>query len=335
MMNNLKTIFSSSQSVAKLVAILCIALQSHGADIFSQPAKVEELSFPTTRAILDATRSGDIPNALANYDDIDKQVRYRDGLGKSVAAIIQQQHLVPTDVMRSDIASSIGWMLQYISEFELSGGKNERRAEIFQSFWQNFCDRHTKDNPKLRDEVDSILKTYSQAVKESLILKKERDDRRAAESEKGQRQADAAIQQMNDAAAQKRAAADAEAARERAVDTVRATAIQKAMQAQAEVKRKKLAETLASPAYNLWEASVQVEEGVRLIVDGQQLLTRQTEIERESGVIDLTARRAAGERVAAGKLLVRQAFETYRQLGGKALTPEEVKAGPDPAAEYR
>lgn len=253
-----------------------------------------------------------------------------------MVALLEKKKIASKSSLRNNAASSLGLMFVNISKYELSGRKDEFAPKSFRKNWDLFfSDPETKAIPRLRDELDSIYKQYAQAVAESVILKKQREDQRLAEGMEKQRQSDLTLQQMSEAAGQKKAMADAQAASKRAEDETRAAAVQQAMTAQAEVKRKKLQEVVESPAYKLWEASVRVEEGMRLIDGGQKELASETAIERESGVVNLTKRRAAGERVAAGKLLVDEAFEAFRSLGGEAVTPEEVKAGPDPAAEYR
>ena len=90
-----------------------------------------------------------------------------------------------------------------------------------------------------------------------------------------------------------------------------------------------------SPAYKIWQAALQIDEGQKMVKTGQKALDHDDAVERESGVVDLSARRAAGEQIVAGKRLIEQAFSTYKQLGGTARTPDAVRAGPDPAQEYR
>lgn len=100
-------------------------------------------------------------------------------------------------------------------------------------------------------------------------------------------------------------------------------------------RERKLAEVFASSAYKQWEAAFQVQKGEELISNAQRMLDHDDAVQRESGVTDLAARRAAGEQMVAGKSLVETAFGSYRELGGKAATAKEVVAGSDPAADYR
>ena len=58
---------------------------------------------------------------------------------------------------------------------------------------------------------------------------------------------------------------------------------------------------------------------------------KQREIEKESGVINLTTARNAGEMIVRTKDQLNQAFQTYKNLGGKAKTPDAVKlTAPNP-----
>ena len=101
------------------------------------------------------------------------------------------------------------------------------------------------------------------------------------------------------------------------------------------VRQDKLAEILASPDYKQWEAAKIVQQGEKMISNAQLRLDHDDAVQRESGVTDLAARRAAGEQMVTGKKMVETAFGTYKKLGGKASNPNEVVAGSDPAAEYR
>ena len=331
-------ITGSFRFAAQWAVVLLIGAQLHAADLFSTPAKdnaVEGATFTSVTALLDATRSGDIPRMLTSKD-LSAQGRFKSGVGASVLSILQTQNVIQKGSIRHDTASMIGFLFENVSIHELSGQSDEFATESFRRNWKAFCDYHrVNENPRLRDALDSILKQYSQAVKESMILTKERDDRRVAEAMETQRKSDVAVQKMSETVAQRKAVSDSQAASARAVDQARADAVTQAMQAQANDKKKKLDEVLASNAYKLWEASLRVEQGIELIETGEKELTNEARIEKESGVSDLTARRAAGERVAAGKLLVERSFGAYRELGGKAATPKDVKAGSDPAGEYR
>jgi len=340
MMKSSLTPFTSSlQSAAKLIfvaALLHTASLLHAADPFAAPQKTSEPpSFASVVALLASSRSGEIPQALTS-DNFPTQNRYRIGVGNSVLAILQSQNVLPKSVLRHDTATYLGLMFQNLAKIELSNRTDENATRAFQSNFAQFADYHrANQNPALRTAVDSLLKQYSQAVREYVILAKERTNQTVAQQKEMQRQSDLAVEKIGQEAAQRKGAADAQAASRKMEDDVRRAAVQGAMQSQAEAKKQKLGEIMASTPYKLWEVSLQVEQGVQMIETGGNQLAVQEKIEKESGVADLTARRAAGEQVAAGKLLVEKAFGDYRTLGGKALLPKDVKVGADPAAEYR
>lgn len=329
---------SSFQSAAKLilVALFLVTSSLSAADPFgSSKAESGEPSFSSFDTLLTATRSGEIPRGLTSSDP-GVQGSYRSGVGRSVATILRTRNVLPKEVTRYDTGSSLGLLFLNLTAVEVANRNNESALNSFKNNWAQFCDYHRlNEHPSLRDELDTMFKQYSQAVRESLILTKEKDDRRIAQQAEMQRQTDLNVQRAGEEAAQRKAVADAQAASRKMEDQIRSTATQQAMQAQADAKKMKLAEVQASKPYKLWEVSLQVEQGVRMIEEGEKQLAIEDRIEKESGVSDLAARRNAGERVAAGKLLTERAFRAYQELGGTAPTPQEVKAGADPAAEYR
>jgi hypothetical protein len=330
---------SSLQSAAKLIFVAVLLYTSpllHAADPFT-PAqnKPQPPSFASVAALLAGTRSGEIPEALTSKD-FPTSNRYDKGVGQSVLVILQSQNVLPKSAVRHYTAGDLGLMFQNLTKVELSNRTDENATRAFQGTLKQFLDLHGGDkNPALRTALDTLLKQYSQAVREYAIAAKERENQALAQQAEMQRQSDLTVEKVKQDAAERKAVADAQAASRAKEDEVRRTAAQGAMQARAELKKQKLAEITASTPYQLWEVSLQVEQGVQMIETGKNQLAMQEKIEKESGVADLTARRAAGEQIAAGKLLVEKAFANYRALGGKALTPNDVKAGPDPAADYR
>ena len=189
---------------------------------------------------------------------------------------------------------------------------------------------------------DSFAKEYSKAVKAYVILKQDKEEQAKAAAEKLKKQEDAAERQAQaerekkkDLAKQQNAAEESRIASLTAEEATKAKAIQKARAAQQEERAKQLAECLESPAYKLWQASLEVVAGKQMIQKAQSLMDHDNAVTRESNVSDLAERRVAGEDIVAGKRLVAKAFADYKQLGGTANTPEEVVPGPDPAAQYR
>jgi hypothetical protein len=302
------------------------------ADIFSVSPKQgagASVPYATSSALLAAARSGAIPDLLdkGRLDDI----------GRSVVAILRDEYHVPTQNLRSDTPFHCGLLLANITAYELKDRQGRRTdeqiAETFQSNRKKLFDGLR--NPKFLEAFDSLARDYANVLKETVAQKKELETQRLARDAEKKRQAELAKQQMREEQGKMLAVAVAEAAAKRAEEETRAAVVRQSMEAQAKARMQKLEQILASPAYKLWQVSLQIEEGQRLVESGQKILDYDDAVKRESGVANLTARRTAGEKIVAGKQLFEQAFPVYRQLGGTARTPAEVRAGPDPAREYR
>ncbi len=311
---------------------LFVLQTSEAADIFAPPAKAggnDVKQYTTSAALLAATKSGEVPDAIKDWS----QTRNTEAIGRSVIAILQKEYHVPPTGLRYDTPSLCGLILSNATKYVQGGEKDQELAATFQRNRKGLSDGLR--NPQFMQAFDLLTKNYMLAVKESISLKQQADTRLlAAESEK-LRQANSAQQKMDDARRTEEAAEVAKLASKRAEDETRTAASKAAMQARATARKQKLEEILRSSPYKLWQASLEVEEGMRMIASGQRVLDHDDAVKRESGVTDLTARRAAGERVVAGKELVQNSFRKYQQLGGTASTPAEVRAGDDPAKEYR
>jgi Tfp pilus assembly protein PilX len=142
-------------------------------------------------------------------------------------------------------------------------------------------------------------------------------------------------QKVNEERDAKKALTNAQAASQKAEEDTKTSAAKDAREAQAKAREQKLKECMESPAYKLWQASLKVEQGERMISGAQKTLDHDDAVVQESGIADLASRRRAGQDIVAGKTLVEDAFAAYKKLGGTASSPEEVKAGPDPCQEYR
>lgn len=286
------------------------------------------IKYPTTAAFLTATKSGEIP-------DLD-WAKNRGVVGRSVIAIIRDEYKVPTTELDTD-AETCGLLLQSITQYEL-GGQLDGRLPGSPQYNRQFIfgdGNDPKKSQKFMEAFDSFSKDYAKAVREYIALKQVSEDKRKLAAAESQRQAEISEQRMQEERGKIKAMSDANAASKRAEDEARTSAVKEAMQAQADARKKKLQEIVDSPNYRLWQASLRVEEGLRMIKMGQEVLDHDDAVRRESGVVDLAARRSAGEQVVAGKLLLERAFADYRRLGGAAHTPSEVRAGSDPAKEYR
>lgn len=67
-----------------------------------------------------------------------------------------------------------------------------------------------------------------------------------------------------------------------------------------------------------------------LIQSAQARIDKDKEVEEVSGTIDLDLRHQMGEIIVNGRQAIKTDFSEYRQLGGKAATPNEVVAVSDP-----
>lgn len=272
-----------------LTASLIFSLHfSNAADIFTPQAKPKPADwdkYSTSAAFLSATKSGEIPKLALKRSDVP--------MGHWVNEIIKNEYKVAIP----DKPGFIGIMIELITKYELEQDKNGRHARHYQDEFrrQRAYVLKRSNNPKYVDALDSFLKLYVNAVRESVAIM----------------------------------------AANRAEDEIKASATKQAVEEQMQIRKQKLQEIQDSPNYKIWLAALQVEQGFKLIAEGQKALEHQDAVETESGVVNLTSRRAAGDRVVAGKSLVKQAFETYKKRGGTVQTPEEVHAGPDPAKEYR
>ena len=305
------------------------------ADMFSPkpPADTTSIKWPTPQAFLEATRSGEIPELVLSDKRGD-----REAVGRSVRAILQTEAKSDLSELRSDAPQTMGFLLMYVTEYELSGQKEERWAKEFSHQIGGLTGGGPKYEPsklEIHEAFTSFAKDYAVAVREYINSKKQREDEREVAESTRQRKEALAQAQMEEERLKIKEAAEAKVASEQAEQDARLSSVKKAMDEQTEARKQKIKEVESSDAYQLWLASLRIEEGLRMISAGNAGLAKDDAIQRESGVSDLAVRRQAGDQIVAGKQMVEKAFATYRELGGTAPTPEEVKAGPDPAAEYR
>lgn len=133
-----------------------------------------------------------------------------------------------------------------------------------------------------------------------------------------------------------KAKADVAAARQQrreAADAKRAEA--EAKEAIAEQAEKKLKECLDSPAFRLAKSADNILMYRSFIQIAKQSLERDKAIEEQTGVIDLKARKNAGEVLVDAPLEIEREFSTYRQLGGTAASADAVEGMGDPCANLR
>jgi hypothetical protein len=320
-----------------LLANLIISLTFCNADIFSsnsKPTPENTIKYPTAAALLKATRSGEVPELIKDFSES----RNVESVGRSIIAILQNDYHVSTSKLRFDTAGKCGLLLSNITKYELGGEQDKRIADAFQHNLKSLADG--LNNREFMDGLDALTKDYARVLRESIALKKDEDERKQVAAAEKQHQADLeekiAERKKQEEIRQRKAITDAEESSRNAAEQIRVDAERSALEKQAEIRKKKLDETLASPRYQLWTAAKKIETGLKMIHDAQQVLDHEDAVQQASGgIVDMTARRAAGERKVAGQDLVDDAFATYRKLGGIAKTPEEVEAGSDPAKEYR
>ena len=315
----------------------CALPFSHAADIFAPPPpktdpKAVYKNYETSAAFFKATRSGEIPQLIksSGYETITL-----DGdIGAPVVAILQREYRI-TDPKGA--LTHYEWnckkAITFLTKYELEGEMDEKLIAAYQKARENLS--HGESGPGFIEAFDSFAKDYAKNIKEYIANKKEFEEQRLASETENQRQADMAAQKGQEERRQAMAAANAKAASIRAEEELRMAATKEAIATQEKIREQKLREVLDSPAYKIWQVSLKIEEGLRMVEQGKQIIGKDDAIGRESGVTDLSIRRAAGERIVAGKGLVEKAFVTYKQLGGTAGRPEGVKAGSDPARDYR
>ena len=321
-------------------------------DIFATPTSTPTMvqRYPTAAAFLAATRSGEIPEMFR-----DRSQSAWDQLGQPLLNILQRQYGL--GINRYDASAGVfGVMLQDITRHEFDRDDKYSLAE-FQNYQQSMAVEGRNAFNKFAVEYIAAVKDYlvSKSVaetekkhQEQLASVKAADEERMqnkqralVDSEKQLKQA-AADQQTADERhkaeediRQKKEVVDAKTASLKAEDDIRDAAMKTALAKAKKVRQDKLAEIVASPAYKTWEAALVVQQGEKMISNAQRVLDHDDAVQRESGVTNLAERRSAGEQMVAGKSLVETAFEIYKKQGGKAATPKEVVAGPDPAADYR
>lgn len=328
-----------------VLVLACLSSRASAqSDIFAPPVKVDVLSpgsYSTAQALFDATRSGEVVKKLRGGD-----LRYQSNLGKSVLLILQKEYKLDPQRMLGNASGHedvFGWLTQRLTDFEFPGGKKEI-AETFQRQLNDlfggpnapgsyrFDDRKFDDS---RAIFNKFAGQYVAAVKAYIAATQRNEEQR--QNELAKQQHEAAMQER--LAAQERSKqkemSDARLASQQAEDDIKAKAVASALDKAKEARKQKLSEILTSPAYKQWEAALVVQQGEKMISNAQNVLDHDDAVQRESGVTNLSERRAAGEQMVAGKSLVETAFGDYKKLGGKAITPKDVVAGPDPAADYR
>ena len=296
-------------------------------DIFSPSANAKKsstVSFKTKAEFLSETKDGKIPEALLNDFK-------RGPIGDAVIELLQREYRVDAKELRRDAGLMCGLLLSNLTKYEI---ENHEKGTL-KSFQYNH-EQWSKEVPgPFLKAFDELAIEFAQAVRVSVGAKKEAEDAHAAMLADKQRKIATSDIMAEEEKLKRKAVADAQAASLNAVDEIKASARKKAMEAQAKIRERMLAEMLASDTYKLWEAALQVEQGVQMVANARRILNYDGAVSKESGVTDLAARRRAGEEMVAGKALIEMSFSSYKKLGGRAVTPSEIVAGPDPARELR
>ena len=302
----------------------CALPLGQAADLFAPPPPKPDShaaykKYTTSAALFDATRNGEFLELIGNFHgDFN-------GIIQMVLGIFRNDHRY-ANITQSQ-ASEGAQLLETLTRYELADEK--RKADIEREFGVMHKRLYDfQEEPRFITALDSFLKDYTKAVKGHIGIKNEAEAKKMAAAATTRAAEEAKEQQAI-------AATNARLASMKAEEEMRATAVRGAIAGQEKIREQKLQEALASSAYKIWQVSLQVEEGLRLVENAKQILSKDDAVRRESGVTDLSMRRTAGERIVAGKTLVEQAFATYKKLGGEARKPEDVKAGADPARDYR
>ena len=313
-----------------------------GDDVFAspKPKPSNAIKYPTSNDFLEATRNSEIPDQIEKSDFMENQKI----IGSSVMNILLNEYKAPMPVNVHSDANYYCKMYSanvfvLITGYELSGRTNELLQRQLQNEHEAFS--QYVGNDEFMKAFDRLANAYAIAVRTSVTLKQEAAAKNINDEADKRRQADLAEQQrlMDQLKAnqqkeiEQKQMAEAEHAKAESKleeDRLRTEAVKAAMDAEIAAREQKRKEIMASPAYKLWISALQIEEGLKMVREAKQILERQAAIEHESNVADLTARRSAGERIVAGKQLVKSSFASYKELGGTALTPEEVHAGPNP-----
>ncbi len=328
-----------------VVAILPVAAEE---DIFSSPASSKKSttgSYPTSTSFLAATKDGEIPEMLLKGNEAINA----SSVGSTVSNILQKEYgLDPNNLYGGIPNQMFGFLMIFLTKYELDN-HDQQSLRAFQKSQDKLFGRVGDGNREFGNSRAAFKKfatEYSKAVTEYVVSKQRGKEQQQAALEQQQalvaqqnaetqRKAEEAGRKADEKTRQEKKLSDAQAASAKAQHDIQAKAMQEAMEKQDNLRAQKLNGCLASPAYKLWEASLQVQQGEEMITNAQRALDHDDAVQRESGVTDLAARRAAGERIVAGKDLVKNTFELYKKLGGTAATPEKVVPSPDPAAQYR
>lgn len=311
--------FVLTRVVAALAACLLLFTSRTGDAADSNKRAVK---YPTKAELLAATKSGEIIESINEKFDV---------IGDSVVAILKDEYQVRLDFPLPSVP--VGILFKYTTKYELGARQDARLAETCASSRRDVL-ASGYGSAALTNALKSLSEEYVKAVREYAARKQKEQDKQeveqAAETLR-QKRADIAAQQEQDKRDRAKAEGKAQLARQIEEEEMRAKLAKEALDAEAKAREQKRMEIMATPAYRLWKSAVGVEEGLKMVRSGRDILEHDNQVAKESGVTDLAKRKHGGELIVAGKRAVDRAFAEYQRLGGAALTPEDVHAGPNPA----
>ena len=290
--------------------------------------------FPTKKALLGAVSSGEFRRAFVSVDDPKAgQVWY------SVLNVLQNDYglrkIADKKTYENDYCLDNSEFLGLrelvsLADYRLDSSNEGSRAyfQEMQKALEGWCDGVSNSLPlpyspygsQFLSSFKRFLQDYSDAIDVYIALLEQQ--RQVAEKAAAQAAAQREVDQ-----ARKAARLAEEQSKEKAEIDARTT--------EREARKKHLDACLASTSYKLLQASWRVEQGVRMVKSGQAAIDHDDEVEKVSGTVNLDVRHQAGESIVSGKKLVAESFADYKNLGGNASAPENLRAGPDPCEQYR
>lgn len=321
-------------------------LDAYAEDIFeskqsaTMPART---TFEDAAAFLSATKNGEVPEKLVSGVDLHPTAAKQ--IGNSIKAVLIKDYGVQPDGMRQGTGAEtyLAYALRYLTLYENtpenSAAEKERMKSQFQrqvdEMFGKEGDRYNPYHADSRAAFVKFAKDYTAALKEHKVAEeRSQQDQRLADAEQKRRENEEERKAQEQLRLEKEAV-DAKLASEAEAENIRIGAEKEALDNQAEEKRQKLEAVLESKDYQLWKHSLRVSQALQMIEEGQKVIGYEAAVVAESSVRDNVALRQAGEKIVAGRELLRNAFAAYKELGGTAATPQEVEVGPDPAEPYR
>jgi hypothetical protein len=322
------------------------ALDASAEDIFDSKQRATmpaRTTFEDAAAFLAATKNGEVPEKLISGRDLSYAEAKH--IGSSIKAVLIKDYGVQPDGMRQGTGAEthLAYALRYLTLYENtpenSAAEKERMKSQFQKqideMFGKEGDRYNPYHADSRAAFIKFAKDYTAALKEYRVAEdRSQQKQRLADAEQKRRENEEERKVQEQLRLEKESV-DAKLASDAAAEEIRIGAENEALAKQAEEKRQKLEAVLDSKDYQLWKQTLRVSQALQMIEEGQKVIGYEGAVAAESTVSDVAALRQAGEKIVAGRELLRNAFAAYKELGGTAATPQEVEVGPDPAEPYR